>query len=200
MVLSTPKAGISPTGWVASELTTESNRAGKLDTDTEAKAIKDDRQAIKEVDRYFVNNAAAVALWGDVGLHALSKWVEVYAGGNPKLKAAVVRNASELRAKLAGANPTALDVLVAERVVLAWFFASWADYQFAAQVKNLCKSPTSELFLHKRCEMAQRSLMTACRTLAQVRRAKFPEVLALINVTPTSEPILADTESSTAGR
>lgn len=38
----------------------------------------------------------------------------------------------------------------------------------------------------KRIELAHRNLMAACRTLAKVRRAKLPDVFAVVNVALTS--------------
>jgi len=164
--------------WVSSDLAA---RAGAIDPDVTAKASKGDKAALRAVDE-FLDNPAARALWGDTGRHVLAKWVEVYAGANVVQRRAVVRFASDLRARLAGPNPSALGTLIAERVVLGWLFVSWAEYQYAGHLAGLKDLKLSTFYL-KRVEFAHRNLMSACRTLAKVRRAELPSVLALVNVT-----------------
>ena len=167
--------------WVCSELAT---KAGTLDAGMKEKAAKGDSVALRVVDT-FLDNPAARALWGDLGRHVLTKWVDVYAGKNETMRRAMVRYASDLRMKLAGVNPSGLDVLLAERVVLAWLFVNWSEYQYAGLVEKLS---INEHELHlKRIEMANRNLLAATRTLAKVRRAKLPDLLALVNVAPTTE-------------
>jgi hypothetical protein len=162
--------------WVPSGLLAQ---AGPLAADTLEKAKKKDKTALKAVDS-FLDNPAARAMWGDIGRHVLEKWVQLYAGKNLLMEQAMIRFASDLRSKLAGENPTALDVLLAERVVLAWLFVNWSEYQYACLAAQLSIKET-ELHL-KRIEMANRNLLAAARTLAKVRRARLPDLLALVNV------------------
>jgi len=183
IILTSPTARIDRAGWVTEEL---AKRAGILDEKTRADANKGNLASIKVVDEYFAENPAAQVLWGDLGLQVLQKWVEIYSSGNLKCATAMVRHASRLRADLAGPHPNALDVLLAERVTLAWIFASWSDLQLAGNAIHLADNYRVQEQLIRRCDMAQRSLMTACRTLAKVRRAKLPEILAMINVSPSA--------------
>ena len=100
---------------------------------------------------------------------------------------AIWRFASDLRFGLAGPNPTSLDYLLAERVVIGWVFVHWFEAQFARQLTKLTLKETE--FHTKRIEMANRTLMSAARTLAKVKKSKLPDVLALVNVNPpTSGP------------
>lgn len=173
-------ATVGELSWVPSELFAQ---VGTLASGTEEKAKKKDKAALKAVDA-FLDNPAARAVWGDIGRHVLMKWVHLYAGKNVVMEKAMVRFASDLRAKLAGEKPTALDVLLAERVVLAWLFANWSEYQYASLAEKLAIKAT-ELHL-KRIEMANRHLLAAARTLAKVRRAHLPDLLALVSVNPPS--------------
>ena len=166
--------------WVPAEV---SAAAGPLDPDARARAGKGDRSALPAVDAY-LGNPAAVALWGDVGRHVLQKWARRTAGGDLTVERAVLRAASDLRARLAGPDPSALDVLVAERVVLAWVFAHWCEYQYAGSLDGL-NVRHSEFHL-KRIDLAGRHLLAACRTLAKVRRSRLPDVLALVSVAPSA--------------
>jgi hypothetical protein len=178
MTVNVPAQQVGELSWVASEL---SAQAGKLAEETREKANKQDKAALKVVDA-FLDHPAARALWGDLGRHVLAQWADLYAGKNETMKRAVLRFASDLRSNLAGENPSALDVLLAERVVLAWLFANWSEYQYAGLAAGLSIKET-ELHL-KRIEMANRNLLAAARTLAKVKRAKLPDLLALVNVNP----------------
>ncbi len=93
----------------------------------------------------------------------------------------MLRFASDMRTQLAGVNPSALDYLLAERVVLAWTFLNFCDLQYVASIETLTAERSR--FHFQRIEMANRNLMSACRTLAKVKKAKFPDVLAVVNVT-----------------
>ena len=87
---------------------------------------------------------------------------------------------------MAGPNPNALDVLLADRVVLAWCFVSWAELQYVANIEDLPLA--HHTILLKRIETANRNLLAACRTLAKARRAKLPDVMAFVNVGPPGGP------------
>lgn len=162
--------------WVSSDLMAA---AGDLDPETEKKAAAGDPAAIAAVDA-FLDDPAARALWGDMGRHVLNRWARLYAGTSEVLRQGVLRFASDLRAALAGPAPAPLERLVAERVVLAWLFANWCEVQYAAHVAE-CNLKQNAFHL-KRIEMANRHMLAACRTLAKVKRANLPDVLALVNV------------------
>ena len=173
--------------WVGPEL---AKLAGELPPDTRAKAAKGDKAAAPEVVAFIDGNPAAALLWGDLGRRVLQRWIESYAGDCLATRRAVWRVASDLRAGLAGPNPSFLDLLVAERVVLGWVFLHWCEAQYARRLDKLTY-PEAD-FHHKRVEMAHRTLMAACRTLAKVKKAKLPDVLALVNVNPPATGSTAD--------
>ncbi|MBX9624392.1 MAG: hypothetical protein K2X82_11340 [Gemmataceae bacterium] len=156
--------------------------AGELDPAVREKGAKGDKAVAPAVAAFVDGNPAAAALWGDVGRRVLQRWVDSYAGDCLTTRRAVWRVASDLRAGLAGPSPSFLDGLLAERVVLGWVFLAWCESQYA---RRLAEQTYREAeFHHKRIEMAHRNLMSACRTLAKVKKAKLPDVLALVNVNP----------------
>ena len=108
----------------------------------------------------------------------------VVAGDDLIWSQALLRFASDLRTRLAGANPTALDYLLAERVVIAWVFVNFSEMQYASQIERL-RTTAQAKYHFNRIEMANRNLMAACRTLANVKKAKLPDVLAVVNLTTT---------------
>ena len=164
--------------WVPSEI--GAMATDSLSPEVKAKAKKGDRSVLPEINQ-FLDNPAALALFGDVGRHVLLKWVMLVAGDDLIWSQALLRFASDLRTRLAGANPTALDYLLAERVVIAWVFVNFAELQYAAQMEKLRTAAQAKYQFH-RMEMANRNLMAACRTLAKVKKAKLPDVLAVVTV------------------
>jgi hypothetical protein len=164
--------------WVSSELTA---LAGNLDPETREKASKGDMTVLAKIDAY-LENPAARALWGDMGRFLLTKWVIICAGTNELLKQGIVRFASDLRDKLAGPNPNALEQLLAERVVVSWLFVHVAEKQLGDYFESTCMKRTS---IHmRRVDLANRNFLSACRTLAKVRRVQLPNLMAIVNVNP----------------
>ena len=70
--------------------------------------------------------------------------------------------------------------MLAERVVMAWFFMSWCDSQYALSLPKLQHTTQHDLHL-KRIEMANRNLLAAAKTLAKVKRMKLPDVMAIVH-------------------
>jgi hypothetical protein len=114
------------------------------------------------------------------------RWTTVIAGGDAVRMPAVWRFAADLRDRLAGPGGDPLVLLVAERVVLAWLFAAWADGEYLARAGS--RPPKEERIHLARVEMAQRSLLTACRTLAKVKRGKLADVLNVVSVQVPAGP------------
>ncbi|MGL6073439.1 MAG: hypothetical protein ACRC8S_04675 [Fimbriiglobus sp.] len=170
--------------WVPSEL--DAIVPEKLDPEIRKKAEKGDRSVLPEVNQ-FLDNPAAKALYGDVGRLVLQKWVKLQADGDLTWQQGMLRFASDLRTRLAGANPSALDWLLAERVVLAWVFLNYCDLHYVSHIEKF--SIAQNAFHSKRIEMANRNLLSACRTLAKVQKRHLPDLLAVVNVNvPGQEP------------
>ena len=175
--------------WVGSDLRAE---VGELPTDVQEKAAKGDKAAQEAIDE-FLRHPAAVQLWGDVGRQVLVKLANKYASGIGHQQA-FVRFASDLRARLAGENPSALETLLAERVVLSWAFLNWADASYLASCDKLTLKQNE--FQVKRIELANRNLMAAVRTLAKVQRRNVPDVLALVKIAAVSTEVSQELDSS----
>jgi hypothetical protein len=166
--------------WVPGELIARA--AGGLDRPTMEGATKGDASTKAAVEKY-LDNPAAVALWGDAGRELLGAWVARLAGRNLIAEEAVFRFASDLRARLVGPNPDVLVRLVAERVVVAWVALGYFERWYALAVaKDL--SFKQHRHHQRTVDFAHRQFLAAARALAKVRRSKLPDVLALVNVNP----------------
>ncbi len=164
--------------WVPSELGTMV--LDRISPEVKEKAKAGDRSVLPEVNR-FLDNPAAKALFGDIGRIVLHKLVDLQANGDVLWEQALLRFASDLRTRLAGENTSALECLLAERVVIAWMFVNFAELQYANQLEKRTTAAQAK-YHFQRIEMANRNLLSACRTLAKVKKAKLPDVLAVVNV------------------
>jgi hypothetical protein len=94
----------------------------------------------------------------------------------PELRAAFEGTMQQMRADLAGPNPTALDVLLSERVVMCWLQLSVLDMCAGSDAGF-----TGDVF-GKRQERAQRLYLQAIRTLADIRRLQIPAAAVQVNI------------------
>ncbi len=109
-----------------------------------------------------------------VAVMAERAWVGLLADGDEPLRRGIV--AQELKRKreeVAGANPSPLEALLAERVALCWLVAARADAQFARKLEN-GMSLREATYYARRCEQTQRQLLKAIEALARVRRLLSP--------------------------
>jgi hypothetical protein len=166
--------------WYGPEL---AEASGTLDPATAAKAEKGDRSVTAAVDE-FLSRPAAAALWGDLGRRVLQRWVAKFAGSNLLTERALLRFAADLRDRLAGPHPDPLVQLVAERVVVAWVAANYVEHRYHLVFEKLLGLPAQHRVFLAEIELMNRNLMSACRTLAKVKKARLPDVLALVKVVP----------------
>src|SRR5262249_26227675 len=157
--------------------------AGALDAATAEKARKGDRSVVAAVDT-FLDRPAAVALWGDMGRRVLHRWVTRYAGSCLTTERALLQFAADLRDRLTGPDPDALGQLVAGRGGSAWGRAGYAGLPYQKVCEKRLRLPAQHKMFLAEVESANRHLLSACRTLAKVKKAMLPDVLALVNVAP----------------
>lgn len=171
-----------PDTWVTENLW---KQVEPLANDVSERAARCEPSALRAVDQ-FLANPAGRALYGDMSRQILERWSRTLAQGNVVVQKAIVLQAADLRAQLAGPNPTALDLLLCERVVQAKLFAESAELMFAANIGHM--SAQEVMIYVKRIESAGRLLLAACRTLAKVRRVKLPDVVAVVHASTLGTP------------
>ncbi|MDB5309814.1 MAG: hypothetical protein JWO38_4016 [Gemmataceae bacterium] len=173
--------------WVTGDLQA---KAGKLDPEVQAKAAKGDRSVLPAVKEY-LDNPAAQALWGDTGRQLLGSWIKRFVGTDLVTEQALFRTASDLRAGLIGPDPDPLVRLLAERVVIAWVALGYFERWYTRAMEKDLSFPIHQH--HQRTvNFAHRQLLAAAGTPAKARKAKLPDVLALVNVSPNSRSRLAE--------
>ena len=108
--------------------------------------------------------------------HAERAWVDLLAGDGADAEFArrvVEQDIARKRREVAGADPTPLEALLAERVALCWVAAQQADAQYARKLAGGMSFREGEYYA-RRSEQATRQLLRAAQTLATVRRLLTP--------------------------
>jgi len=81
---------------------------------------------------------------------------------------------TEFRNELVGDAPTALERLIVERILCCWIMTNYADLRFVESSTD--RTWTTDEYLQKRQDRAQRRFLQACRSLAQIRKLLRPNV------------------------
>lgn len=95
---------------------------------------------------------------------------------NPLQREAMERKFQEVRAALAGPDPSLLELALAERAAVCWLQTYHEDYQDTALRQQAGVSLSRLEMQHKRGERAQRRYLAAVKALAQVQKLKIPAI------------------------
>ncbi len=118
------------------------------------------------------------ALWinlGDLGRQALEIWVNLIAGKDRMLHAALRQKLDDLRRQFVVPADDPAGRLIADRVIATWLQASHADARFA---QNIHLDLRTQEFLAKRQQQAQRQHLDALKAWQQWQRltAQLPHL------------------------
>ena len=130
----------------------------------EPKALECLRRVMNEIPA--VDRALMDAV-GDVAALARDALINNATGGGGAVLSSELmrRKMDELRAELAGPNPSPLERLLAERVVLCWFDVNDSDRRFVASADR-----------QSRRDGSNRRFLEACRALAAIRKLGLPAI------------------------
>ena len=109
---------------------------------------------------------ALLESYGDVGGRIQQQLVAALYGTNELAREGLTARLAELRSELLGPNPSALEVLLVERVLAAWLLSHHADGQALPHLDERPGRGEEE----KRQERVHRQFFQACKALAEVRR------------------------------
>jgi hypothetical protein len=115
--------------------------------------------------RLLDNNAQIWQRAGDVGARAERAWVDLLAAGNQLAAESIPRRLRELKAELAGPDPTSLEKLLVDLIAISWLATCDAEAT-AAEVGGSLSQAALRL---RRAESAQRRHLAALKALATVR-------------------------------
>ncbi len=138
-------------------------------TATVRKAEKGDTAALAEVREMLTRPGTADILGGNLAREAMRILVQVYAPNSPVLRDAIAQKLDELRGELAGANPTALERLLVERIVATWLHLHHLEAVYASKTSM----PLAlGLYYQKSLTAAQKRYLAAIKGLAEVRNSR----------------------------
>jgi hypothetical protein len=142
---------------------------GRLD-ELVKKAKKGDKKAMPEI-RQILKESPQLA-WRIMNFARFAEWHfinEMFKDENLASKEVMKRQLAAMREEIAGANPSPLERLLAERIVLTWLQIQLFEGLYAT---NLLEgtSIAQDNYYHKRLDQTYRRHLSAIRTLAQIRK------------------------------
>jgi hypothetical protein len=116
---------------------------------------------------------------GDLARNAMHEILHKAGGEDIGFKEAAKRKMELLRAELEGPNPSAVEKLLVERIVICWLQLYDADIRYyQAKDPSLAQAD----FLQRRMDRAHNRYLSALKTLATVRRLALPVLIGQVNL------------------
>jgi hypothetical protein len=109
--------------------------------------------------------------YGDLSLQAEAAMIKLAAGPNILLAETLVRKLAALKSEVAGASPSPLERLLAERIAACWLQVSYFDALLAQAGQA---SPARLKLLQQQQDAAHRRQLSALKTLAIIRKLLVP--------------------------
>ena len=161
------------------ELEARRTTLGRLDELVE-KAEKGDREVVPEIRK--ILKASPELAWQVMDYGKLAEWhfIERMTKDEDFAKKEVLkRQLAGMREEIAGENPSPLERLLAERVVLTWLQLQLFEGIYGSSVfKNM--TIAQDNYFQKKLDQTHRRHLSAIRTLAQIR--KLGPAVQIINV------------------
>lgn len=131
------------------------------------RAQSGDVAAMPELREALRSRPDLVQYCGDLGVIAERAWVTLIAGQNLVLSESIKLRLVELKASLAGANPTPLERLAVERIAITWLQSGFADIAAAGPGDV---SPRVAEFVIERQDRAQKRYLAALTAFTMIRK------------------------------
>jgi hypothetical protein len=116
----------------------------------------------------WLQRPAVVERWGDIARVARDKLIAVHCRDVPLVREAVQRKVKALQVELVGEHPSAVEGLLAGRVVADWLFLSLLEMLYAVRLPDM--PPELVVYYERRLVWAERRYLSALRGLVQVRK------------------------------
>lgn len=135
------------------------------------KASRGDRSVLPAMRRVLDDKPELWQFLGDLGHRSKMAWIDLASGENELRRETLTRQVEALQRELEGPSPSALERLLAERVVGGWLEFHCLD---PALNKKEDLTVAQAEFYDRRRDRAHHRLLAAMRTLATVRRLVIP--------------------------
>jgi hypothetical protein len=139
------------------------------------KAEAGNKESRKELRRLVRSSSPdVIAEASSIASRAERMLVKTISAGKPLMEEALEERMDQMRAEIAGENPTPLEVLLTERVVAGWLLVEVLEGLIAAQYQRdvtAHRVPPAHVIQQSRIlESATRRYLAAIRELARVRK------------------------------
>jgi hypothetical protein len=139
------------------------------------KAQAGDKEARKELRRLVrASSPQVIAEASSIASRAEWMLIKTISAGKPLMEEALQERMRQMRAEIAGENPTPLEVLLTERVVAGWLLVETLEGLIAGQYQRdvtAHRVPPAHVIQQSRIlEGATRRYLAAIRELARVRK------------------------------
>jgi hypothetical protein len=125
------------------------------------KALSRVREILKEIPRL-------ANIFADLANDAERAVIKRVSGADPLKEEALPVKLKEMRGELCGPNPSALEQLMAQRIVACWLQLHYAEIVYAQNVGKL-SIPQSE-YHQRRLDRLHRRYLSSVKSLAQIRK------------------------------
>jgi hypothetical protein len=125
-----------------------------------------DQQALLQLRDILADDRALASYFGDSTNYVETAWLSTMAADSPLAREAIKRRLADLKASLAGPQPSMIEQILADQVALNVMANSHAAYSEASATST---SSQQASFFCKRAESTQRRLLTALKMLALLR-------------------------------
>jgi hypothetical protein len=144
-----------------------------------SRAEDGDEEALAQLEATLEQTPEIARRFGNLNIMVQEGFIERTASNSPFRQKSLTVTLMNMREDLAGANPSPLEQLGAERVASCWLQLHYAELLYNQELPNL----TLEQDAHhqKRLDRLHRRYLSAMRSLAQVRKLLRPKV-AQINI------------------
>jgi hypothetical protein len=135
------------------------------------KAEAGDPNALAILRKVFAQPGNADILGGNLAREALQVLAKSASGGNLVIQEAIEGKLVELRGELLGPNPTVLERLLVERILVAWCHLHTLEIRYASKSELTL---AVGLYYQKCISAAQKRYLAAIKGLSEVRKLALP--------------------------
>jgi len=132
-----------------------------------------DRSVLPQLRENLDNKPRLWQEYGDLAHQAQLLWLSQLAGKDVFLEESVRRKLDELRAQLAGTEPSPLEKLLVERILACWLQVHYADCLYV-QARGPESTPAVRQELMKRQDSSQKRYLASIKQLALLRKLVRP--------------------------
>jgi hypothetical protein len=138
------------------------------------RARAEDHSVVPDLQGVLISPEATEAL-GNLARRVEQQVVDAISLGNVDMREAVLKKLAEMRAELAGPDPTPLELQIVERIVLSWLAVHDAELQASDAEDHVD-------YWQRRIDHAHRRHLSAIKALATIRRLAVPVLIGQLNV------------------